>query len=80
MINGIQSRYPKALIWGILISFIALNSIMLALEIYYIPLVPAALLSNISVSILVLILVLVVAVAGQTPGRGRGQRGGHGGG
>ncbi len=44
MINGIQSRYPKALLWGILISFIALNSIMLALEIYYIPLVPAVLL------------------------------------
>ncbi len=44
MINGIQSRYPKALLWGILISFIALNSIMLTLEIYYIPLVPAILL------------------------------------
>jgi len=44
MINGIQSRYPKSLLWGILISFIALNSIMLALEIYYIPLVPAVLL------------------------------------
>ena len=44
MINVIQSRYPKALLWGILISFIALNSIMLALEIYYIPLLPAVLL------------------------------------
>ncbi|MBE9518479.1 MAG: O-antigen ligase family protein [Bacteroidetes bacterium] len=44
MINVIQSRYPKALLWGILISFIALNSIMLALEIYYIPLLPVVLL------------------------------------
>jgi len=44
MINVIQSRYPKALLWGILISFIALNSIMLVLEIYYIPLLPAVLL------------------------------------
>lgn len=44
MINVIQSRYPKALLWGILISFIAMNSIMLALEIYYIPLLPAVLL------------------------------------
>ena len=44
MINGIQERYPKGLLWGILISFVALNSIMLALEIYYLPLVPAVLL------------------------------------
>ena len=44
MINVIQSRYPKALPWGILISFVALNSIMLALEISYIPLLPAVLL------------------------------------
>jgi len=44
MIKGIQARYPKALLWGILISYIALNSIMLALEIFYIPLVPAVLL------------------------------------
>lgn len=44
MIDGIQLRYPKALLWGILISFLALNSIMLALEIYYIPLIPVVLL------------------------------------
>ena len=44
MINGIQERYPKGLLWGILISFVALNSIMLALEIFYLPLVPAVLL------------------------------------
>ena len=43
MIREIQARYPKALLWGILISFIALNSIMLALEIFYIPLIPALL-------------------------------------
>ena len=44
MISGIQEKYPKGLLWGILISFVALNSIMLALEIYYLPLVPALLL------------------------------------
>jgi O-antigen ligase len=44
MINGIQFRYPLTLLWGILISFVALNSIMLALEIYYVPLVPVVLL------------------------------------
>ncbi|MDF1573679.1 MAG: O-antigen ligase family protein [Bacteroidales bacterium] len=44
MINGIQSRYPQALLWGILLSFIALNTIMLALELFFIPLLPAILL------------------------------------
>lgn len=44
MISEIRSRYPKALLWGILISFIALNSILLALEIFYLPLVPIILL------------------------------------
>ena len=44
MIKGIQTGYPKALLWGILISFIALNSIMLLLEIFYVPLVPVLLL------------------------------------
>ena len=44
MINGIQFRYPRTLLWGILISFVALNSIMLALEIFYVPLVPVILL------------------------------------
>ena len=44
MIKEIQARYPKRLLWGILISFIALNSIMLVLEIFYIPLIPALLL------------------------------------
>ena len=44
MIKGLQLGYPKGLLWGILISFIALNSIMLALEIYYVPLVPVVLL------------------------------------
>jgi O-antigen ligase len=44
MIKEIQSRYPKALLWGILISFIALNSIMLALEIFYVPIIPLILL------------------------------------
>ncbi len=44
MIKEIQARYPKRILWGILISFVALNSIMLALEIFYIPLIPAVLL------------------------------------
>ncbi|MCK5067769.1 MAG: O-antigen ligase family protein [Bacteroidales bacterium] len=44
MIDRIRERYPKGLLWGILISFVALNSIMLALEIFYLPLVPAVLL------------------------------------
>lgn len=44
MINSIQERYPKSLLWGILLSFVALNSIMLALEIFYLPLVPVLLL------------------------------------
>jgi putative inorganic carbon (hco3(-)) transporter len=44
MTDGIQERYPKSLLWGILISFVALNSIMLVLEIFYIPLVPVVLL------------------------------------
>jgi O-antigen ligase len=44
MIKGVLSGYPKALLWGILISFIALNSIMLALEIFFVPLVPVLLL------------------------------------
>jgi len=44
MIEGIRERYPKGLLWGLLISFVALNSIMLVLEIFYLPLVPAVLL------------------------------------
>ena len=44
MIKEIQSRYPLTLLWGILISFLALNSIMLAFEIFYVPLVPFILL------------------------------------
>ncbi len=40
MIPGIQERYPKVLLWGILISFVALNTIMLAFEIFYVPLLP----------------------------------------
>ena len=44
MIKSITEKYPRALLWGILISFIALNSLMLALEIFYVPLVPAVLL------------------------------------
>ena len=53
MIEGIRERYPKGLLWGILISFVALNSIMLALEIFYLPLVP----------VLLLFLVLVIVAA-----------------
>ena len=44
--QGLPARYrfDAAQLWGILISFIALNSLMLALEIFYVPLVPAVLL------------------------------------
>ena len=44
MMEGIRERYPKGLIWGILLSFVALNGLMLALEMYYLPLLPALLL------------------------------------
>ena len=44
MINTIQPKYPGTLLWGILIFFVALNSLMLALEIFYVPLLPAVLL------------------------------------
>ncbi len=44
MIAGTRDSYPRSLLWGGLISFVALNTIMLALEIYYIPLLPAVLL------------------------------------
>jgi len=44
MIEGIQERYPRGLLWGILISFVALNSLMLALEVFYLPLLPVVLL------------------------------------
>jgi len=67
MIKEIQSRYPKTLLWGILISFIALNTIMLALEIFIIPLVPAVLLflalAIISVDKYLLVIVFFVPVS-----------------
>ncbi len=44
MIAGIQARYPKALLWGILGSFVALNAIMVYFEIFLVPLLPVVLL------------------------------------
>jgi len=44
MIGLIQERYSKALLWGALLSFVALNAIMLSFEFYYVPLIPAFLL------------------------------------
>lgn len=44
MIEIIRERYPTRLLWGILISFLALNALMMALEIFYLPLVPVLLL------------------------------------
>jgi putative inorganic carbon (HCO3(-)) transporter len=44
MILGTQERYPRTLFWGILLAFIALNTVMLAMEVYYAPLLPAVLL------------------------------------
>jgi O-antigen ligase len=44
MIEGVLTRQNKFLFWGILIFFVAVNTVMLAFEIYYVPLVPAVLL------------------------------------
>lgn len=44
MQSAAQNSYPKVLLWGLLLGFIALNALMMALEIYYVPLIPAALL------------------------------------
>jgi len=44
MIEGVLTRENKLLFWGILIFFVAVNTVMLALEIFYVPLVPAVLL------------------------------------
>jgi len=44
MIETVRERYPKGLLWGTLIAFIALNTAMIWLEIYYVPLIPAVLL------------------------------------
>jgi len=67
MIGAIQERYPKTLLWGILISFVALNSIMLALEIFYIPLLPVVLLfvalAIVSIDRYLLVIVFLVPVS-----------------
>ncbi len=44
MILESREKYPRKLLWGILIVFVALNTLMLAFEIYYVPLVPVVLL------------------------------------
>ncbi len=44
MIGTALTRQNKFLFWGILAFFIAANTVMLALEVYYVPLVPALLL------------------------------------
>jgi O-antigen ligase len=44
MIAAIRERYPNALLWGILGSFVAFNALMIFLEIFYLPLIPVALL------------------------------------
>lgn len=44
MILKAGEKYQKVLLWGILIAFVALNTLMLAFEIYYVPLIPAVLL------------------------------------
>ena len=44
MIAETRDRYPKVLLWGILIGFVALNTIMLVFEIFYVPLIPVVLL------------------------------------
>ncbi len=44
MILESREKYPRKLLWGILIAFVALNTLMIALEIFYVPLIPAVLL------------------------------------
>lgn len=44
MIAGIGEKYPKGLLWGFLLGFVALNALAIAFEIYYVPLIPAVLL------------------------------------
>ena len=44
MITEALHKQNKFLLWGILIAFVALNTLMLAMEIYYVPLIPAVLL------------------------------------
>jgi putative inorganic carbon (HCO3(-)) transporter len=44
MIAETRDRYPKVLLWGILFGFVALNTIMLVFEIFYVPLIPVVLL------------------------------------
>ncbi|MGW8315121.1 MAG: O-antigen ligase family protein [Bacteroidales bacterium] len=44
MIARTLEKQHKILLWGILIAFVALNTVMLAMEIYYVPLIPAVLL------------------------------------
>jgi O-antigen ligase len=44
MIAGALTKQNKLLFWGILIFFVATNTVMLALEIFYVPLVPVVVL------------------------------------
>lgn len=44
MITEAREKYPRGLLWGILIGFVALNVLMLAFEVYYVPMIPAILL------------------------------------
>lgn len=44
MFPGFSEKYPKTALWGILFAFVALHTLALAFEFYYVPLVPAALL------------------------------------
>jgi putative inorganic carbon (HCO3(-)) transporter len=44
MIVESREGYPKVLLWGILMAFVAANTILLAFEFYYVPLIPAVLL------------------------------------
>jgi O-antigen ligase len=44
MLAGLSEKYPKAALWGILLAFVTLNTVALAFEIYYVPLIPAVML------------------------------------
>lgn len=44
MTGTLQEKYPKSLLWGILIGYVALSALMLVLEIFYLPVLPVLLL------------------------------------
>jgi putative inorganic carbon (HCO3(-)) transporter len=67
MIAGVLDTRQRLILWGILIAFMALNTVMLALEIYYVPLIPLVLmfvaLAFVSVDRYLLVIVFFVPIS-----------------